>query len=89
MRADRPCSPAEFGGGGGSKACCRGHRNPAASPARLRLHVLQLSVLRLFETILSDPVIKRSPDHQELLAFAKRTVRNMFERCARRCMDGL
>ncbi|PSC68202.1 calcium-translocating P-type PMCA-type [Micractinium conductrix] len=53
-----------------------------ADPHQLNLEPMlyQLSVLRLFETILSDPVIKRSPDHQELLAFAKRTVRNMFER---------
>lgn len=41
---------------------------------------LQLSVLRLFEAILSDLVIKRNPDYAELIAFAKGTVRNMFAR---------
>ena len=41
---------------------------------------LQLSVLRLFEAVLSDVSIRRSPDFQDLISFAKHTVRNMFAR---------
>ncbi|KAL4422339.1 hypothetical protein ABPG75_008536 [Micractinium tetrahymenae] len=40
----------------------------------------QISILRLFEAVLSDVSIKRSAAHADLLAFAKSTVRNMFAR---------
>jgi hypothetical protein len=42
--------------------------------------LLQLSVLRLFETVLSDVAIRRNPDHADLLALAKDTTRHMFAR---------
>ncbi len=41
---------------------------------------LQLSVLRLFEAILSDLAIMRNPDFAELITFARGTVRSMFAR---------
>jgi hypothetical protein len=43
---------------------------------------LQLSVLRLFEAMLSDVSIRRSAEHQPLLAFARGIVRNLFSRWA-------
>lgn len=55
---------------------------PHTSPTSLRLPApLQLSVLRLFESILSDPSIQRAPQHADLLSLAKTTTRNMFARC--------
>lgn len=52
---------------------------PHRLPRRRRLP-LQLSVLRLFETVLSDVAIRRNPDHADLLALAKDTTRRMFAR---------
>jgi hypothetical protein len=42
----------------------------------------QLSILRLFEAVLSDVAIRRSPPHADLLAFATRLVRSLFARWA-------
>jgi len=42
----------------------------------------QISILRLFEAMLSDLAIKRNPQFAELLDFAKHTTRNMFARWA-------
>ncbi|KAL4855933.1 Protein timeless [Chlorella vulgaris] len=53
-----------------------------AEPQQLNLEPMlyQLSVLRLFESMLSDLSIKLNPDFAELLAFAKGTVRSLFAR---------
>jgi hypothetical protein len=51
---------------------------PRSPPVPWR--ALQLSVLRLFETVLSDVAIRRNPEHADLLALAKDTTRHMFAR---------
>lgn len=48
----------------------------------------QLSVLRLFEAVLSDAAIKRDPAHADLVALAKGVTRRMFERYARQKWRG-
>eukprot|EP00887_Chlorella_sp_A99_P001979 scaffold18.g1979.t1 len=53
-----------------------------ASPRQLDLEPMlwQLSVLRLFHAIMSDPTVRKDPQHADLLALATRTTRNMFAR---------